>query len=145
MNYSIYINIGMRASEILLELRDPFNQHKYYGAWVDSKTKKVWPVKSHGHQTAIPHILHTPITSPQYEDGYEAGLIRLVFDGSTFIIDGRSEDIHRIAPMLIAGAVQPNVGEVLVEMHIGDKVINKTFELPTDRITMMKFLKGEKE
>ena len=149
----------MRAKEILRELREIMDRTKY-GAWVDAKNMKVYPVDKYGHIDFIKKIAmqkhgltFSDLDGLKDEDFYKLGfgdhLVRVNFpERSRIGIEGTSADIQKVANILLATCVQPDVDVVYVDKHdtaTADSSGNKVFFMPERRRDLMMYLKNEVE
>ena len=142
----------MRAKEILRELREYMN-HDDYGAWVDSGTGKIIPVKNKaGHAKAIERMYGVKVGSSAeaYQVGYDHGLVRVGFKGLEMgrqrgmYISGKAEDMKKVAHILLASAMQPDVYVVMLD-QVDNPSAHKSFTLPAMRRKLMMTIKGEEE
>jgi len=134
----------MKVREILLELAEILDRFKYYGSWIDSNTGNIYPVDEFKHAEFIEQRFRESKKTSAYEYAFANGLVRIVHKYKYELgVEGKPEDIQKIARMLIATIVQPDMEEVNIT-HInslGDRK-SKGFGLPEDRRAAIQFVNG---
>lgn len=135
----------MKVREILLELAEVLNRHGQYGAWIDSHTKEIYPVQQHKHAGYIEQHFPESKRTDSYSYAFmEMHWVRVEYSrAGTLNIEGMDEDIQRIAPILIATIVQPDMDEVSVRKnHERYSPNERSFGLPEDRRDAIQFIRG---
>ena len=160
MNYNIYINIGMRANEILLELRRYIDIDKY-GGWIDAKTKEIHYVapENHGGWMAeyikknpnIPRFggpenaMNGPMAGA-YETGFMNHFVRFVQDNpEDLMFEGTAEDLKAVRHIIMGSAAQPDARWVTIDVLTPPEYNRHrgvTFNMPEERLKLIKFLNG---
>lgn len=140
----------MRVREILLELAEVLDRHQY-GSWIDSNTKKIHPVGREEHLDFIK--AHQDYFRPDqvkkynsqmnnmYHAAFEKGYVRIEHSRPGELnVQGNGADIAKIAPMIIASIVQPDMEEVNIEKD--DKGQYQGYGLPEDRREATQYIRA---
>lgn len=143
----------LKFIDFLLEFKERLNRLSTYGAWIDTNTNKIYDMHDEGdHVEFVKTQLHNWGISPEYihstDDYYTAafanGFVRVNYQfRSTVIFDGMAKDIKKIAPIIMATAVQPDVNSVGINKirHLGEVNTNmKFFSLPEQRKELQAFI-----
>ena len=131
----------MKVREILLELAEILDRHGRYGSWIDSNTKKIYPVGEFEHAGFIDQNFPESRGTGSYDYAFANGLVRVVHPQTELNVEGNPEDIKKISRMLIATIVQPDIEEVNIT-HTDSKGNRKSkgFGLPEDRRAAINFI-----
>jgi hypothetical protein len=135
----------MKVREILLELAEVLDRHSHYGEWIDANTKKIFPVDTYGHEDFIKNNkdkLEIPQNVYAFNEvGFHNNLVRVMHKPASSInVQGKSNDIEKIANILVASIIQPDVDSAYID-KIGKG--SERFELPADRRAAIQFIRGE--
>ena len=134
----------MKVREILLELAEILDRFANYGSWIDSNTGKIYPVEEFKHADFIEQNFPESKKTSSYKYAFANGLVRIVHKYKYELgVEGTPEDIRKIARMIIATIVQPDMEEVNIT-HInslGDRQ-SKGFGLPEDRRAAIQYING---
>ena len=146
----------MKLRELLLELRELLDRTEY-GAWIDPQNK-IHPVPHEGHQLFIEEYLVDQGYNPEqvvqldydqiYGIAFKLGFVRTMHEmdipGGGITIEGSGKALKRVASIIMATAVQPDIKLIGVNKAVsGDATTSfKQFIMPTQREELKLYLQS---
>lgn len=137
---------------LLLELKERIDRFTHYGYWIDPNNQ-LHPVEYQQHGSWVTKNILRTLTPEEreqygsYATGYEIafvqGYVRLQHsEPSSIGIEGSSEALKRVYPILRQTFAQEDVNKVLIDVISlvdGDIHRSDTFRLPHDRAEIQEF------
>lgn len=142
----------MKLKELLLELAEVLDRHGTYGAWINSNTKEIYPLKKMGdHANFIDQKFgakygqHLKTEEDRYVLGFTAGLVRIAHGMPKFVyVDGVAKDLKKVGSIIAATMAQPDVEEVYINkipsLQQATSMNQKTFHMPQDRGAALRYI-----
>jgi hypothetical protein len=142
----------MKVKELLLELSEVLDRQGTYGSWIDSNTKKIYPLNKMGdHAKFIDKKFgekygeHLKTEEDRYRLGFLAGLVRIAHGIPKFVyVDGVADSLKKVGPIIAGTLAQPDVEEVYINKIPSTKQLShfdqKTFHMPHDRGAALRYI-----